>query len=91
MWGAHLAERGGDQDDLFGSRSLNLRVGDGGGLLRDAARSGGLEQIQNDTAALRHSRIKWYTNNAVFTHDRVFAKVVGARRLGDGREDGRLA
>ena len=38
----HFDQRGGDQDDLFSPRSLNLRVGDGGGFLWDTACSGRL-------------------------------------------------
>ena len=88
---AHFLQRGGDQDDLFSSRRFNLRVGDRGGLLRNAARSGGLQEVEHDTASLCHCRVERDSDNSVLADNRVFTQVVGAWRLGDGREERSLA
>ena len=71
--GTHLDQRGGDQDDLLGSRGLNLRVGDRGGLLRNAALSGGLQEVQHDTSTLGNGRVERDADDPVCTDNRVLA------------------
>ena len=88
---AHFLQRGGDQDDLLSSSCLNLRVGDDCGLLRNTARSGGLQEVEHDTASLGHRRVERDSDHPVCTDNRVLAQVIGARRLGDSGEQSRFA
>ena len=91
VWRTHLGQWRSDQDDLLGSRRLNFGVGDGGGLLWNAALSGGLQEIQHDAAPLGNCRVKRNPDHPVFSDDRVLAQVVGAWSLGDCREERSLA